>query len=206
MRPRSSTPGASLNRSGSRLVPRIVNPLRPRAPAAPHTTDTDERVLTELYLRHGTALMTFVRRLVEDPGRAEDVVQETMLRGWRNLDRIDPAQGDPRAYLFAVARNLVIDLWRADERRPRLVGDDATVAAQAIDDRADALVDAVVVEQALGRLTPEHRAVVDQLYYRGASVREAARNLGIRPGTVKSRSYYAIRALRAAFEEMGVER
>lgn len=80
------------------------------------------------------------------------------------------------------------------------------MAAQAIDDRADALVDAVVVEQALGRLTPEHRAVVDQLYYRGASVREAAKNLGIRPGTVKSRSYYAIRALRAAFEEMGVER
>ena len=70
--------------------------------------------------------MTFVLRLVDDRGRAEDVVQETMLRGWRNLDRIDPSRGDPRAYLFAVARNLVIDLWRADERRPRLVGDDDT--------------------------------------------------------------------------------
>lgn len=91
MRPRSSTPGASLNRSGSWLVPKIVNPLRPRAPAATRSTDADERVLTELYLRHGTALMTFVRRLVDDPGRAEDVVQEAMLRGWRNLDRIDPA-------------------------------------------------------------------------------------------------------------------
>lgn len=164
-------------------------------------------MLTELYLRHGTALMTFVLRLVDDRGRAEDVVQETMLRGWRNLDRIDPARGDPRTYLFAVARNLVIDLWRADERRPRLVGDNHTAAAaQAVGDRADALVDAYVVEQALDRLSPEHRAVVDELYYRGATVTEAATTLGLRPGTVKSRSYYAIRILRTAFEEMGVER
>lgn len=180
--------------------------LRPGSRAPGRTAEADELVLTELYLRHGTALMTFVLRLVDDRGRAEDVVQETMLRGWRNLDRIDPTRGDPRAYLFAVARNLVIDLWRADERRVRLVGDDETVAAQAVGDRADALVDAYVVVQALERLSPEHRAVVDELYYRGATVTEAATTLGLRPGTVKSRSYYAIRILRTAFEEMGVER
>lgn len=163
-------------------------------------------MLTELYLRHGTALMTFVLRLVDDRGRAEDVVQETMLRGWRNLDRIDPSRGDPRAYLFAVARNLVIDLWRADERRPRLAGGEQTLAVQSVSDRADAIVDAHVVEEALERLSPQHRAVVDELYYRGATVTEAASTLGLRPGTVKSRSYYAIRILRTAFEEMGVER
>ncbi len=59
---------------------------------------------------------------------------------------------------------------------------------------------------ALARLSPEHRAVIDELYYRGATVTQAAQTLGLRPGTVKSRSYYAIRALRTAFEEMGVER
>lgn len=80
------------------------------------------------------------------------------------------------------------------------------LAAQAVTDRADAVVDAFVVEEALDRLSPEHRAVVDELYYRGATVTEAAVTLGVPPGTVKSRSYCAIRILRAAFEEMGVER
>ncbi len=65
------------------------------------TAEADARVMTELYLRHGAALMAFALCLVDDRGRAEDVVQETMLRGWRNLDRIDPSRGDPRAYLFA---------------------------------------------------------------------------------------------------------
>ena len=165
-----------------------------------------DELLAALYESHGPALRRFVQNLTRNAALTEDVVQETMLRGWRNLDRIDPSRGDPRAYLFAVARNLVIDLWRADERRPRLIGDDDTVAAQSVGDRADALVDAYVVEQALDRLSPEHRAVVDELYYRGATVTEAATTLGLRPGTVKSRSYYAIRILRTAFEEMGVER
>jgi len=75
---------------------------------------------------------------------------------------------------MAFVLRLVIDLWRADERRPRLIGDDDTVAAQAVGDRADELVDAYVVAQALARLSPQHRAVIDELYYRGATVTEAA--------------------------------
>jgi len=195
-----------MNRLGKGVVPRFVRSLRPGSWAPEGRVEADERVLTELYLRHGVALMSFVLRLVDDRGRAEDVVQETMLRAWRNLDRIDPARGEPRAYLFAVARNLVIDLWRADERRPRLVGDGKATATQSVGDRVNALVEAQVVEEALGRLSAEHRVVVDELYYRGATVSEAATTLGLPPGTVKSRAYYAIRNLRAAFEEMGVER
>jgi len=53
-------------------------------------------------------------------------------------------------------------------------------------------------------LSPEHRAVLVETYYHGASVAQAAKTLGIPPGTVKSRTYYALRALRLACEERGV--
>jgi len=167
---------------------------------------TDEQVLTELYRLHGRVLFAFVLRLVDDHATAEDVVQETMLRAWRNLESIDPRRGDPRSYLFTVAKNVVIDRWRAEQRRPRLVTDDETLATQAVEDRLDARVDAWMVQQALERLSSEHRAVVDHLYYGGSTVTETARSLGIPPGTVKSRAYYAVRVLRAAFEEMGMTR
>lgn len=166
----------------------------------------DEQILTELYRLHGPVLFAFVLRLVDDHATAEDVVQETMLRAWRNLDAIDPARGDPRSYLFTVAKNVVIDTWRAKQRRPRLVSDDEYLATQPVEDDLDAHVDAWMVEQALERLSVEHRTVVDHLYYGGATVTETARRLGIPPGTVKSRAYYAVRVLRAAFEEMGMTR
>ena len=166
----------------------------------------DERLLEELYHLHGRVLFAFVLRLVSDHAQAEDFVQETMLRAWRNLDAIDPQRGDPRSYLFTVAKNVVIDNWRAEQRRPRLVTDEAVLAEQAVEDELAARVDAWMVDQALERLSSEHRAVVNHLYYGGSTVTETAQTLGIPTGTVKSRAYYAIRVLRAAFEEMGITR
>lgn len=175
--------------------------------AAPRrSADNDERVLAELYRSHRRVLFAFVLRLVDDHGKAEDIVQETLLRAWRNLDAIDPRRGDPRSYLLTVAHNLVIDRWRAEQRRPRLVSDEDEVAARSVEDGLDARLDFWLVQEALGRLSAPHRAVVDELYYRGSTVTEAAISLGIPAGTVKSRSYYAVRVLRAAFEEMGVLR
>lgn len=166
----------------------------------------DERVLEELYRLHGRVLFAFVLRLVDDRGRAEDVVQETLLRAWRHLDTIDPRRGDPRSYLLTVAHNIVIDGWRGEQRRPRLVWDEVAVATAPVDDGLDARLDGWLVQEALEQLSAPHRAVVDELYYRGSTVTQAASSLGIPAGTVKSRSYYAVRVLRAAFEEMGVLR
>ncbi|WP_200947737.1 sigma-70 family RNA polymerase sigma factor [Phycicoccus sp. Root101] len=170
------------------------------------TPASEEELLAELYRLHGRVLFAFVLRLVDDRAKAEDLVQETMLRAWRNLDLIDPRRGDPRSYLFTVAKNVVIDIWRAEQRRPRLVTDEEVLAAQPVEDRLDAQVDAWMVDQALERLSSEHRAVVDHLYYGGSTVTETAQLLGIPAGTVKSRAYYAVRVLRAAFEEMGMTR
>lgn len=101
---------------------------------------------------------------------------------------------------------MITDLWRAGERRPRLVNDDAALARAPSDDEVDRVVEAWSIADALGRLSPEHRAVGKALFFEDRSVADAAARLGVPEGTVKSRSYYAVRALRAACEEMGVLR
>ena len=166
----------------------------------------EQRLMTSLHAEHAGVLYAFVLRYVDDRDQARDVVQETLLRAWRHLDKLDPQRAETRSYLFTVARNLITDQWRAAQRRPRLVHDDAAMDAQHAPDQLDAAISGWLVTDALERLTPEHRTVVDALYFRGSSVAATAVELGLPEGTVKSRSYYAVRALRAIFEEMGVVR
>jgi RNA polymerase sigma-70 factor (ECF subfamily) len=148
-------------------------------------------------------LWSFVVPLVGgDRVRAQDVVQETMLRAWRRPDVLDQPNGSVRPWLFTVARNIVVDEWRR-HRTDRDVPLDSG-AETAVDDRTDAVLDTWIVGDALTRLSADHRAVLEQCYYQGRTTAEAARMLGIPQGTVKSRAHYALRALRLALQEMGV--
>jgi RNA polymerase sigma-70 factor (ECF subfamily) len=166
--------------------------------------ESPSTLMHRLHDEHAAALWGYCLRLTgHDRARAEDVVQETLLRAWRNFSTLDESQGSVRAWLFKVARNIVIDEWRTKRSQseiamaelPEVVGDD---------DRTDQLLLSWVVADAFTRLSPEHRAVLVECYYRGASVAEASRRIGVPEGTVKSRTHYALRALRLALEEMGV--
>ena len=161
-------------------------------------------LMQELHKEHAAALWSYCVRLTgNDLGRAEDAVQETLLRAWRHPDVLARPRDQVRAWLFTVARNIVIDEWRARRARPELTT--AEPPERAPDgDHTDQLLLSWVVADAFTRLSPDHRAVLVTCYYRGASVAEAARQLGIPEGTVKSRTHYALRALRLALEEMGV--
>ena len=74
---------------------------------------------------------------------------------------------------------------------------------QPISDAAEQVMNPHLMVAALGRLTQEHRDVLRECYFRSSSVAQAAHALGIAPAAVKSRAYYALRALRLAIEELG---
>ena len=159
-------------------------------------------LLRALHDEHGAALWRYALSLTSgDAVQAQDVVQETLFRAWRNPQAFDPERGSPRAWLYAVARRLVVDEHRSARSRHETVTD--RVPEPRIADPSEQIVDHELLRQAFARLTPEHREVLRQCYYRGQSVAQAAETLAISPGTVKSRTHYAIRALRAALDELG---
>ncbi|HYO40659.1 MAG TPA: sigma-70 family RNA polymerase sigma factor [Nocardioidaceae bacterium] len=166
--------------------------------------DSEVALMQQLHDEHAVALWRFCLRLVDgDRGRAEDVVQEAMLRAWRHRAVLEGSSPALRAWLFTVARNIVVDEWRSPRSRRETLVADVPDPGDA-DDRSDQLLMSWVVAEALSGLSVDHRAVLLECYYRGRSVSEAARRLGVPPGTVKSRTHYALRALRLALEELGV--
>ncbi len=157
-----------------------------------------------LYDEHAAALWRYARRLTGDEARAQDVVQETLLRAWQHPEVADNNERSARAWLFTVARNIVIDETRtARFRRELSTPDDVGAFEGACPDEVDAAMDRLVIGDALARLTPEHREVVRRSYFQGWTTAQIATDLGIADGTVKSRLHYALRALRLALAEMG---
>ncbi|WP_241895751.1 sigma-70 family RNA polymerase sigma factor [Jatrophihabitans sp. GAS493] len=155
--------------------------------------------MVTLYAEYGRALLGYSYRLCRDQQRAEDIVQETLLRAWRHGDNLSAERGSVRAWLFTVANNVWIDMVRAKRARPVEVDGELADAAGRVErlgDPVQELDDKLVVEKALALLSVEHRAVLVEVYLKDKSAQEAGLTLGIPAGTVKSRTYYALRALR----------
>jgi RNA polymerase sigma-70 factor (ECF subfamily) len=160
-----------------------------------------------VYRAHGPELYRFALRSLGDQGLAEEAVQETFLRAWQASDRFDERLGSLRTWLFAIVRNVVIDLSRARAVRPRVAGPhDVGIDLKherEIDEGLDRLVRSWEVEEALRKIGDEHRVALVEVHYKGRPYAEVAHDLGVPPGTVKSRVFYGLRAMRLALEEMG---
>ncbi len=190
------------------MLSRTRRALAPAAPAASAGL-VDEAGVAAAYAAHGAEIYRFVLRGLRDPGAAQDVVQETFLRAWRSAERYDPALSSLRVWLFAIARNAMLDHVRASGARPwqgALADDDQLErVAVPVDDGTERLLRGWVVEEALRRLSAEHRAVLVETHLRDRPYAEVAAELGLPVGTVRSRVFYGLRALRVALDEMGVE-
>lgn len=176
-----------------------------RAPARPGLSDETE--LRAAYEAHGAELYRFALRQLGDDGAAQDVVQEVFLRAWKAADSFDPELAGLRVWLFAIARNAVIDEARRRSVRPW----QSSLVAEPDENRAgtarfdEQLLDTWLIEEALRRISPEHRAAVVEIHLRGRPVAEVAAEQGVPAGTVRSRVYYGLKSLRLAMDEMGVE-
>jgi len=170
-------------------------------------TETDVLDVRAAYAAHGPELYRFALRQLGDGGAAQDVVQEVFLRAWRAADSYDPQLASLRTWLFAIARNVVVDEARRFAVRPwqRDLTDGSDVPPPVTDSGDDRLVDAWVVEEALRRIGADHRTAIVETHLKGRSHAEVAAELGIPVGTVRSRVFYGLKALRLAMEEMGVE-
>lgn len=164
---------------------------------------TEADLMRALHDEHASALWSFSLRLTAgDHARAQDVVQEALMRAWRHPEVLDPERGSARAWLFTTARRIVIDEWRRTQSRPTVYTDQVpeTVSPDAV----DTALQAWLIQDAMAGLSAAHRGVLVECFLHGRSVADAARVLGIAPGTVKSRTHYALRALKLALQEMGV--
>jgi RNA polymerase sigma-70 factor (ECF subfamily) len=164
----------------------------------------EEELMRALYREHAGALFTYVLRLVAgDRYLAEDVVQETLLRAWKNASKLDASARSLRPWLVTVARRIVIDGHRGRLSRPQETSP-AVLEQLPAQDELDRSLRLMTISDALGDLSHAHREALVETYFRGRTVNEAAEMLGLPAGTVRSRVYYGLRALRNALEERGV--
>jgi RNA polymerase sigma-70 factor, ECF subfamily len=148
----------------------------------------DEALVRSVFEEHGRALWAYATRLLGDRQAADDVVQETLVRAWRDPQALAGGKWSARGWLLTVARSIATG--RMPARAARLPEPGTGSAVQ--------------VMEALDRLTKEHRDILVEVFFKGSSVAEAATRLGIPAETVRSRSYYALRALRQGVGPAGV--
>ncbi|CAL9407824.1 hypothetical protein SUDANB145_01596 [Streptomyces sp. enrichment culture] len=187
-------------------APRTYERPGDRHGTRPDAGDPDcERFVRLIYDEHGSELLRYAARLLGgDWIRAEDILQEAAVRAWRHVGLLRRQEATGlRPWLFTVVRNLSIDDHRARLIRPVSAGpvDDVVIP---VDDDVDRTLLRHVVRDALDDLTPLQRQVLHHTYFLGHSVAETAEALGVARGTVKSRTYYAVRALELALRRRGV--
>lgn len=172
--------------------------------------DGNEEALKILYFRYNITILNHLYRMVHDRVAAEDLTEETFFRVWRKASLFDEAKGSFKTWLFRMASRLAINRLKRRTRRERRAPQ-VTFPEQEVADRsrspveeAHALEARERVQTALSTLNDKDRAVLVLRHLEGMGEQEVAKILGIPKGTVKSRTYYAVRRLKGALEGTGL--
>jgi RNA polymerase sigma-70 factor (ECF subfamily) len=160
--------------------------------------------LRALYRAYAGELLGFALNALGERGAAEEIVQEVFTRAWRHADRYDASRGSVRTWLYQIARHAIIDQRRRASARPSLAPGEPLLDSAADSDSIEQAMLGWQVAAALERLSPDHRQMIRMAHFQGLSVREIADRCELPVGTVKSRTWYALRSLRLVLEEMGV--
>jgi RNA polymerase sigma-70 factor (ECF subfamily) len=163
--------------------------------------------LAEAYRRHAGAVYALARRLLVDPGMAEEIVQEVFLRLWNQPDKFDPDRGSLRAFLLAQAHGRSVDVLRSETSRRRREERDARQTAEAGYDIEREVTDMSVAEQVkqvMAVLPVDERRAIELAYFGGHTYRQVAVMLEQPEGTVKSRIRSGLRRMRDQLKDAGV--
>jgi RNA polymerase sigma-70 factor, ECF subfamily len=153
--------------------------------------------LNLLYQRYWSDLVQYVNGMLSDAHQAEEIAQETMLRAWRNAEKLAPERGSVWGWLTTVARNITVD--RIRYKRVRLTEVNESFAPPNLmvtADHSPDVINSIYVAKIVAQLPPAQREVLDMIYRHDRTCAEAAVILGIPVGTVKSRLHYALGHLR----------
>lgn len=157
----------------------------------------DQDAFRELYDRYGGPVLSYVRMLARDPELSEDVAQEVFLSVWRKAPSFRPDRGEVSAWLYTIARNKLVDLWR--RRAKRGDKEDTGVDLARIDSRQredEVRIVSLAVRKALTALKIEQREALELAYFGGLTYEETATRLGLPLGTLKSRIRAGLAVLR----------
>jgi RNA polymerase sigma-70 factor, ECF subfamily len=179
-------------------------PARERALVFGLAGDDRDDCLEALYELYANQIYGLGVHLLRDAGQAEDLVQETFVRLWRSARRYDPGRGSVRTFVFTLARRAAVDMWRrrgasGSRELPELEAEGA-----AGDDAFEHLLLRLAVGEALTRLSPAQREVLELSYREDLTQSQIAERLGIPLGTVKTRTMHALRALTSHVEAKGL--
>jgi len=166
-----------------------------------------EAALAEVYRRHAGAVYALARRVLNDTGAAEEVVQEVFLRLWNEPERFDPDRGSLRSFLLAQTHGRAVDLLRSDLSRRRREDPEAVLTAESgydVDNEVWDLAVADHVKRAVSALPDEERSAIELAYFGGHTYRQAAAVLGAPEGTVKTRIRSGLRRMRGLLSDAGI--
>jgi len=187
--------------------PAVTDPIT--QPTTPPSGTPDERFSTYV-VPEIEVLYRVARSITGNPTDAEDLVQDTLLRSYRAIERFDGRH--PRAWLLTIMRNAQIN--RVRRKRPQLMRDPdltmqttADTSADAVDIEAQVMVDTFDerIETALAALAPKFREVVELVDVNGLSYQEAAEALDVPVGTIMSRLHRARKRVRSDLEAAGLD-
>lgn len=167
----------------------------------------DQTAMTVLYARHHVRLYRYLVRLTRNEATAEELMNEVFLECWRKADSFE-GRSAVSTWLFSIGHNRAISQMRKRGEAPL----DDEAATQLADDSDTPEVTeqkrgkAAIIRACMDKLSPDHCAIIDLVYYQEASVAEAAEILTIPENTVKTRMFYARKKLAELMREAGLDR